>query len=242
MPAGASRRSSREVGRRRVTTTATADAGEQRRRGSGLRAPVRVQRADDVVADSEHHRRPEGESQASRPQVVGPVALGREHDPAADDRNAAEDQQHPHGLAEEDEGDRDGEERRDAGGHRGPRRAGLADGEREEQLRDAGCEQAREPEPPRAGVVVAHERGRERKAERRQQRRERRAHCIAAVAQAGPDRDRHRTEGRRRTRSERRTVTPDPVRRLRATGAPRPHGRAAPARSLPRARPARSRP
>ena len=75
-------------------------------------------------------------------------------------------------LAEEHRGEGDGEERRHPDRRRGPRRAGVANREGEQHLRDARPEDAGERErPDRGDVPVAGDRGRdERDAERRERR------------------------------------------------------------------------
>ena len=171
-------------------------------------------------------------------QMARTVALGCERHAAGDDREAAEDEQRLDGLAEEGEGDREGEQRRDAGCNRRPRGADLAHRRREEELRDAGGEQAGEPEPPGARDVVAHApppraRARTRATASRAPRRPR-----PAVPEPDADRDRHRAEGRGRGEREENCGHRDLPAAVMPSAA---RGRAGRARRRPRARRGRSR-
>src|SRR5918996_6314199 len=100
----------------------------ERRRGGGrsLHVGVDGEPADDVVARGEHER-PEGrEEDPDRPDVGRPAALADQQEPTPDDQQRADDEAGDEGLAEEHERDRDGEERRRADGHGGPRGARVA--------------------------------------------------------------------------------------------------------------------
>ena len=120
---------------------------------------MRVQSADDVVANGEEGHRADREEQRERANVLGAVPLRGEGDRAADDRERPEDEQGAHRLVQEEEGERHRHERGGAHGHRRPRGAGLAHREREQHLRAAGGEQARKEEFPAAMKVVLRQGG-----------------------------------------------------------------------------------
>ena len=82
----------------------------------------------------EERRRARRVEQPAAAQVPGTVALGGQQHAARDDGERPDHQRDAHRLAEEDERDRDGDERRGTDGDRRARRADLPHPEREEDL------------------------------------------------------------------------------------------------------------
>ena len=107
-------------------------------------------------------------------------------------------------LVEEDERDRDGEERRRPDHDRRARRAGIADAEREEQLREPGAEQACERELPEAVriPVAPDQRGHERARECRQDGEQGPELGARAPGERKAERHRHPAEERGRAEGE----------------------------------------
>ena len=141
---------------------------------------------------------------SAKPSPIHFTCSGRpgsrdERDAAEDDQDGADEHARLRGLVEQNERDRDGEERRRADRDRRARRAGVADREREEELREAGAEHAGEQERPDAAEVdVAGDDERQRHHERRQDRQQRAGLRVRARDEREPDRDRHRAEERGR--------------------------------------------
>ena len=109
-------------------------------------------------------------------------------------------------LVEHEHAERDGDERRGADDHRGPRCAGVADGKREEELRDAGREQsrrARRAARSRTFVVARSERRCSERDEERDERGGGRSEPrVGHAKQAEPHGDGHRAEERGRAERE----------------------------------------
>ena len=93
-----------------------------------------VQSPHEVVARGEQRRRAGCVEQPSAAEVPGAVALGGQQNAARDDGERTDHERHLHRLAEEDERDRDGDERRGTDRDRRARRTDLANPEREEDL------------------------------------------------------------------------------------------------------------
>ncbi len=132
------------MGARRVQTAATAVPAMSVADDSGGRRGVGVQGADQIVASREEHRRTGRVPEPDPAHVLRPVALGGEQDAAADDRDRAEHERRAQRLVEDEQRDQDRDERRGADHHGGARRPDLTHGEREEDLRPAGSQQAGE--------------------------------------------------------------------------------------------------
>ena len=204
IPAGAKPRSSPRLGRRRAQSERDERPGEERRGGGRLRARVRVQRADEVVAHREA-------APTRRPRTTSPAmrrCSGRSRSAGERDRRRR----------------RSRARRARAPAATGSSRKTSAIATAKSgavatatDVRDAPasriesvnriCEQpgairpARRNAHARCRSCARHGRD-ERDGERRQQRRQRPRRRAAAAAQADPDRHRHRTEERRRGERE----------------------------------------
>ena len=125
-------------------------------------------------------------------------------------------------LVQQADAERDRDQRRRSDDDRRPRGAGVADREREEQLRDAGCEQPREGEErevARVGVAARHRCRGKRNAER-DERGDRRAEPRVRVPQQREaERDRHRSEERGGAEGEDDRIHQRRSNRLRASAA-----------------------
>ena len=104
--------------------------------------------ADEVVPRREDERGTEGEDEPDPAHVLWAVSLACQQEAAADDEERAREHTRHDRLVEEDERDGNGEQRRHADRDGRPRRSRLADAEREERLREAWPEDAREGERP----------------------------------------------------------------------------------------------
>ena len=158
LPAGTKARKPDVGSRRRETSSQTATvtppAKSVARGGEGrLDAGVERQVPDEVVADGEDDRRRERVGEPDPLHVLGPARLADEQDPARDDQDRPGDHARLRRLVQEHQRDRDREERRRADGDRRSRRAGVAHGQGEEELRAARPEHAGEQERPGPGEV-----------------------------------------------------------------------------------------
>ena len=197
--------------------------------------------ADEIVACGEQQRAQRGEDETARTQVLRP-ALRDERDPAADDRNGADDERRGHRLAQHDERNRDRHERRGAHDDGRPRRTDATNREREQELRHPRREQPRERVRPGVQDVVRprDERGDYGDGECDGDGRRSGDRSVGLAREAHPHRDGHPSEERRggererdggqaglRTRTRRASV---PAAAGSATAIPRQdHGAARPA-------------
>lgn len=129
-------------------------------------------------------------------------------DPGTDDQERAERERPLEGFVEQQDRERRGEERRTADDDGRPAHSDVADREHEEDLRDAGGDQARKREDGELLVVGElpapgiDDRGDERDEEGDDGRRHRRDVGLRMPPQPHADRDRHRPEADGRRESE----------------------------------------
>src|SRR5438093_6566326 len=104
--------------------------------------------ADDVVANGKERRAYEGEESAEEAEVLRPRTLAREGGTAGDDERGPHEEERTERLPEHGERNRDRDQGRRPDQNRGARRAGVADGEDEEDLRGTGHERSGDRERP----------------------------------------------------------------------------------------------
>jgi hypothetical protein len=102
--------------------------------------------SDDVVTRGEESRAQERERGAAHAVVLGPRSLAREHNAPEDDQHGADDKQRPERLAWQCQCDQDRHEWSRSHEDRSARRPGIAHGERQDDLRCAGGDQAGDDE------------------------------------------------------------------------------------------------
>ena len=131
------------------------------------------------------------------------VALADEQEAADHDQERPHEQARVQRLVEEEERDRDREERRGTDDHRGARRPGVADREREEELRQPRSEEAGEHEgPDRGDIVRLAGDERERHRERGDHGQQRTSLRVRRPREREAEAHRHRAEERGRDESE----------------------------------------